>query len=66
MPFYVRGGVGPIRYSHRLGRRRPPRRYRPRPVRDYTPTQQRGQLAAGAVILAVSLAVFVVCLVATL
>lgn len=65
MPFYIGGGVGPVRYSHRIGGHR--RRARPpRPVRDYTPAQQRRQLVAGAVVLAVSLAVFVVCLVATL
>lgn len=66
MPFYIGGGIGPIRYSHRLGgRRRPPRP--PRPVRDYTPAQARRQFIAGAVILAICAAVAVaLCLAAML
>ena len=64
MPFYIGGGLGPVRYYHRLGRRRPPRQGRP--VRDWSPAAQRAQLAAGLLMLAVCAAVAVALVVAAI
>jgi hypothetical protein len=53
MPFYIGGGIGPIRYAHRIGgrrRRRPPTPLRP--ARPESPAVTQARFIAGMVILA--------------
>ena len=53
MPFYIGGGIGPLRYAHRIGgrrRRRPPRPLRP--ARPESPAVTQARFIAGMTILA--------------
>ena len=66
MPFYVVGGVGPLRWYHRLGgsRRRRPLKPLP-PARPESPAVARARFTAGITILA-ACAVLIVALVVAL
>jgi hypothetical protein len=61
MPLYFRTGVGPIRYSHRLGGQR-----RRRHVRPDSPMMERAKVTAALVITIVCAAVLIAALVAWL
>lgn len=67
MPFYVSGGIGPLRYSHRIGgRRRRPAPRRRRPARPESPAVTRARLIAGTVILAVCAVIMIAMVAAAL
>ena len=66
MPFYVGGGIGPLRYAHRIGGRRRRRPARPLPpARHESARVTSARFAAGITILA-ACAVLIVALVVAL
>ena len=59
MPFYIGGGIGPLRWYHRLGRRGCGHHGRPGRVRDWSPAASWARCAAGLLMLAVCAAILV-------